>query len=468
MTVTHAGEAVSDSLSLAGLAVLTLGALDFGLEQSIIIPALPDLAGHYGASLIGVAWLSTGFLLASIVAVPLFGRLGDLFGKRRMLLVSLVAFTAGSLMCAVTGSIGIAIAGRAVQGLGAAVAPLTLGLARDTVPGHQLPRVVGAVIAAANVGGAIGFLLSGILVDLFSAAAIFWFLFAFGAVLIVCVAALVRESPIRAHASLDLAGAALVGAGLVLLLLAISKGPVWGWSSAAIIGSFVVAALLLAGFTLVELRSGQPLIDLRLVATKPFADVNVCAFIFGYAFFVGVFVVPQIAAAPEASGYGLGLSTTQVGLLLVPTSIVGMLSSWAGGRLVDRVGSRALVAAGSAAGIAGYVSLALVHDTVVSLAAGSAVVGAAWGLILTGLYPIVLRSAAPDKTGVAVAVTVVFRNTAVSVGVTVAFVIITAAGFTGPFRDDAGFTSAFAMAAAGAFLALLASVLLPRGRATRT
>ncbi len=139
-------------LPAGAMVVLALGALDFGLEQSVIIPALPQLADHYGASLIGVAWLATAFLLASVVAVPLLGRLGDMIGKRRVILISLGAFAVGSAVCALTTSIEFAIAGRAIQGLGAAVTPLILGLARDTLPPQQLPRAIGGVIGAANVG----------------------------------------------------------------------------------------------------------------------------------------------------------------------------------------------------------------------------------------------------------------------------------------------------------------------------
>src|SRR5262245_24366897 len=212
--VVLAADEPAASLPAGALFVLTLGALDFGLEQSIIVPALPALAQHYGASIVGVAWLATAFLLAGVVAVPVFGRLGDLYGKRRLLLVSLTAFAAGSLVCALAQSIELAIAGRAIQGLGMAVAPLTPRLARDTVPPMMLPRAIGGVIASANVGGATGFLLSGLLVDRISPTAIFWFLFAFSAALAVGVAGLVQESPVRARVSVDVAGAALLGLGL--------------------------------------------------------------------------------------------------------------------------------------------------------------------------------------------------------------------------------------------------------------
>jgi MFS family permease len=461
-SVALAAKAPSRRLSTSAATVLALGALDFGLEQSIIVPALPSLAVHYGASIVAVAWLATGFLLAAAVAVPLFGRLGDLLGKKRMILVSLGAFAVGSLVCALSSSIGLAIAGRALQGFGAAVAPLTLGLARDFVAPQDLPRVVGVVIGAANVGGGVGFLVSGLLVDAFSPAAIFWFLFIVGAVLAIAVALFAPETPLRAHASIDPVGVALLGIGLVALLLALSEGTAWGWSSAAVLSLFATCAVTLALFAATEWRLREPLVDLRLVATRPFLNANLCMFAFGFAFFVAVFVIPQIAASPEATGYGLGLSVTEIGLLLVPTSVAGLIGGWSGGRTLSRLGPRAQVSLGALIGVAGYLSLALAHDTAFALASESAAIGLAWGLILTGIYPVVLRTAGADKTSIAAAVVLVFRNTGVSVGVTVSAVVIAGAGLAGPFRDEAGFTRAFLVAAGGAVAAFLLAAWLPQ------
>jgi MFS family permease len=455
-------QAPSRPLSKGAAVVLALGALDFGLEQSIILPALPSLAEHYGASIATVTWLASAFLLAAAVAVPTFGRLGDLIGKKRMILVSLGLFTIGSLVCALARSIGPAIAGRALQGLGAAVVPLTLGLARDTVAPDDLPRTVGVVIGAANVGGGLGFLASGLLVDGFSPAAIFWFLFAAGALLALGVALLAPESPVRARVSLDFPGTALLGLGLVSLLLGLSRGPAWGWSSVRVIALFAVAAVALAVFVATERGRRDPLVDLGLVTVRPFANTNLCAFAFGFAFFVAVYAIPLIAASPEATGYGLGLSVTEVGLLLVPTSVAGLLGGWSGGRMLGRLGPRAQVSLGALVGVAGYLSLALGHDTAFALACGSAVIGLAWGLILTGIYPVVLRSAGTDKTSIAAAVVLVCRNIGVSVGVTVAAAIIAGAGLVGPFRDDVGYARAFLFGAIGAGVMLLLAAWLPR------
>src|SRR3954453_13258394 len=212
-TLSVAREEPARTLSTGGKVVLALGALDFGLEQSIILPALPLLQVHYGASVIGIAWLATGFLLAAVVAAPLMARLGDVYGKKRMLLWSLAALALGSLLCALTTSIGVAIAGRVLQGIGAGIAPLALGLARDTVSTEELPRSVGALVGAANAGAGIGFLLSGLLVDVFAPAALFWFLFGAALALTFAVPMFVPETPTRQGVSLDPVGTMFLGAG---------------------------------------------------------------------------------------------------------------------------------------------------------------------------------------------------------------------------------------------------------------
>ena len=451
-------------LRRGGILVLSLGALDFGLEQSLIIPALPALAEHYGASVGTSVWLVTGFVLASIVAIPLVGRLGDIHGKRRMLLASLGAFAIGSLVCALARASGPAIAGRVIQGLGAAVAPLSYGLARDTVPPERLPHAIGVVVGGASAGGAIGFLLSGLLVDTFGAVAIFWFLLGFAVVIGLAVRRLVSETPVRAAVRLDAGGAALLGMGLLLLLLAISRGSTWEWLSGRTLAAFAAAAVLLVAFAVVEGRVRDPLVDLGLVVTRPFASAIACAVVFGFSYFNAVFVIPQIAAAPASTGYGSGLSTTGIGLVLLPTGLASVLGGAVGGRAIERAGPRALVAAGAVLGMAGYASLAAAHASPVALAVGSAAIGLGWGVILTGIASVVIRSAPPEKTSIAIAVNNVPRITPVSIGGQLSFAIIAGAEMGVGHPAESGYTWVFAMGGAGAAVLLLASALLPGRR----
>jgi len=178
-------------------------------------------------------------------------------------------------------------------------------------------------------------------------------------------------------------------------------------------------------------------------------------------------LVPQIAASPSASGYGLGYSTLGIGLILLPTGLAALVGGWAAGRIMDRVGPRALVAAASALGIAAYVFLTLSHDTAVALTTGSAAVGLAIGSIMTSIFSVVARDASTDKTAIALAVNSIARTTTVAVGAQVTFAIITDAGLAGAFPAEAGYTRTFLMGAVGAGFALLASALLPGRASTR-
>jgi MFS family permease len=193
-------------------------------------------------------------------------------------------------------------------------------------------------------------------------------------------------------------------------------------------------------------------------------NTNACALTFGFAFFLAVYLLPQIAASPSASGYGLELSTTHIGLMLLPTSVVGFGAGWLSGRLIDRVGSAVLVVTASAFAIAAYALLAASHDTVAALVLGSAAVGIGWGAIPTSFYPVVLRRADADKAAVSVSVPLVFRNIGASLGVTVAFVVLESGGLAGPFRDDDAFVRGFIFAAAATALVFLAGLFLPRPR----
>jgi MFS family permease len=438
--------------------VLALGAFDFGLEQSIVVPALPVLAEHYDASVIAIGWMVTGFLLASVVAVPVLGRLGDIYGKRRLLFVSLGAFAVGALLCALTDSIALAIAGRIIQGVGAAVGPLAYGLARDTVTPELLSRAIGTVVAGATAGGAVGFVISGLLVDHISVVAIFWFLFLLAVALIVAIAVVVDETPVRARVRVDLAGACILALGLVTAFLAISKGNAWGWSSPRIIGLIVVSLAVLAVFVLVERRVREPLVDLALVVTRPFAEANICACLFGYSFFFAVFLVPLIAASPEDTGFGLGLSTLEIGVMLLPTGLASAFGGWIGGRTVDRLGPRTLAVSGSVLAVGAYLLLSVGLSSWTVLLAGSAVLGLAWGFLLTGVYMVIIRNVSVDKTGVALAVNVIGRNTAAALGTQVAFAIIAGAGAAA----ESGYTRTFVMGAIGAGATLVAATFLPR------
>ena len=447
------------------LAVLTLGVLDLGLEQSIVLPALPGIARAERVTPDTVAWLVTGYLLAAAVALPLFSRLGDLFGRRRMLVASLLAFGSGSLVCALSGSLAGLIAGRVVQGIGAAVAALAIGVIRDLLPRGQVPVAVGLLVAAAGAGYAVGLVLGGVFVDRASVAAIFWFLLGASGLLLLAVLLLVPDRGTRASGPVDWLGAALLAGGTSTLLLAISKGNDWAWGSARTLVLLVVGVALLVAFAHHELRARFPLVDVRLMASRSLAGANVAALTVGFGLFIAGVVIPQLATLPRATGYGLGLSATGAGLILLPGALAIILFGALGGRLVPVVGARALVGLGTACAAVAYVSLALRHGTAAAVAAANGLLGAGTGLSLAAIATLVVGSVAARDISGSIGVNGLLRIIGSALGAQIAAAVITAAGlFGGLVPKETGFTGAFVLGAVAAGLATLTAVVLPARR----
>ncbi|MBD0843977.1 MFS transporter [Streptomyces sp. TRM68416] len=251
-----------------GAPALLLAAFGVALAQTIVLAALTVFARELDVAATGATWLLTAFMRASAVATPVAGRLGDLFGHRRVIVTGLV-LPAGSVVAALStqlGSYSGTVTGRVLQGLSGGVFPCAFGLARQSVPAERLGGVVAALSAMFGVGGALGTVVAGPLVDVAGPAALFW-LVATPALL--ALAGMDRVPTPSASAAparrVALAGAALLTGALVALLLAISQGPAWGWSSPGISALFVTAVAQTAAFGFVERRVAAPLIDLRLL-----------------------------------------------------------------------------------------------------------------------------------------------------------------------------------------------------------
>jgi MFS family permease len=464
--------AISGALGGSGLlgpagvfTVLALGALDLGLEQSIVLPALPVIAVEQQATPDSVTWLVTGYLLAQAVALPLFARLGDLLGRRRLVVASLTAFAAGSLICAHAGSLAGLVAGRVVQGVGAAVAVLGVGIIRDHLAPRAMPVAVGVLVAGAGAGYAVGLVVGGWLVDRASVAAIFWFLFGVAAALLLAVIALVPRSGSRARGPVDWMGAGVLAAGAATLLLGVSKGNDWGWSSGRTVSLLCLGVGLLVAFCVLELRIAHPLVDVRLMARRTLASANLAALAVGFGLFIAGVTIPQLASLPPATGYGLGLTATETGLLLLPGALAILAFGALGGRLVPVLGPRAVVGIGAACGTLAYAALAVWHDGVTAVAAANGLLGAGVGLSVAAIATLVVTSVEPSATSGSVGVNALIRTIGAALGAQMAAAIVTAAGLVqGLAPEESGFTEAFVLGAAASAAAVLAATLLPSPR----
>ena len=437
-------------------------ALAYSLAQTMVIPALPELQQEFHAGPADATWLLTAFLLTSSIATPLLGRLGDMHGKEHWLLISLAIFGVGSLVAAVAGSLTVMIAGRAIQGAGGAIFPLAIGIIRDEFPRERVAPAIGTVSAMFGIGGGAGLVLAGIFVDHGSISWIFWLSVATTALAALATWLWVPESPVRVRARIDWVGGALLSMTLLALLLPISEGNTWGWTSPRVLGLFAAAAVFAVLWARWELRVVDPLVDLALMRQRPVWTTNVAACAIGFAMFGSFVLVPQFVQTPAVVGYGFGASVTESGLFLLPSALLMLFAGPLSGRLGARYGSRVPLALGALSSGLSYALLATFHGARIDIYLSSVLLGLGVGLALAAMANLVVEAVPPDVTGVASAINAIMRTIGGAIGAQVAAAIVSGALAEGAqYPAESGFTGAFAMSAAASGVALLVCFAIP-------
>jgi EmrB/QacA subfamily drug resistance transporter len=444
------------------LAVLALGALAYAFAQTLIVPALTAIQDHYGVSAATATWLLTIFLISSSVCMPLLGRLGDMYGKEKLLLVSLAAFALGSLVAAIGGSIFVLILGRAIQGAGGAIFPLSFGIVRDEFPRERIATSIGLISATFGIGGGGGLVLAGILVEHFSISSIFWFSLVITAIAALATWRWIPESPVRVAAPVDIAGALLLSVSLVLVLLGISQANTWGWTAGGTI--VLVAAGIAAGAVFVawERRTDDPLVAVALMRERAVWSTNVAAFAIGFAMFGSYILIPELVEAAKSSGYGFGLSTLQAGLVMLPSAFVMLFAGPVAGWLGSRYGSRRPLSIGALFAAGAYVWLALLDAQLWEIVVGALLTGIGIGLAFAAMANLVVQAVRQDQTGAATGVNMVMRNVGGALGAQISAAVLTADIVAGGLPAESGYTGAFLISAGGGLVALLACAAIPR------
>jgi len=443
-------------------------ALAYSLAQTMVIPALPELQAEFHANPADATWLLTAFLLTSSVATPLLGRLGDMHGKERWLLISLAIFGVGSLIAAVGGSLGVLVTGRAVQGAGGAIFPLAIGIIRDEFPRERVAPAIGTVSAMFGIGGGTGLVLAGLFVDHGSISWIFWLSVVTTALAALATWLWVPESPVRVRARIDWVGGGLMSLMLITLLLPISEGNSWGWTSGRVLGLFAATAVLAAVWARWELRVDDPLVNLALMRERPVWTTNVAGFAIGFAMFGSFVLIPQFVQTPSSAGYGFSASVTESGLFLLPSALLMLFAGPFSGRLGARYGSRVPLALGALSSGLSYAWLAAFHGSRFDIYLASVLLGLGVGLALAAMANLVVEAVPPDVTGVASAINAIMRTIGGAVGAQVAAAIVSgsiAAGASYP--SESGFTGAFTMSALASLVALLVCFAIPSRAAVR-
>ncbi|MDR7170124.1 EmrB/QacA subfamily drug resistance transporter [Nocardia kruczakiae] len=448
-------------------AVLLLGISAYALLQSMVVPVLALLIPALHTTQSTATWLMTGYLLSASVATPILGRIGDKVGKERMLVVTLVALTIGSLIAALTESVGVMIVARVIQGLGGGVIPLAFGIIRDEFPAKKLHGAVGIASSLIAVGSGLGLVLAGPIVEHLNYHWLFWVPMIITAIAAVAAIVFVPESPVRSPGNINWGAAILLSAWLVALLLAVSKGPSWGWGSALTLGLFALAVVAAAAWIVVELKSTTPLIDMRTMRIPAVWTTNLVAVLTGAGMYAMMTFLPQLLQTPKSvAGYGLSAGITQSGLYMLPLSVAMFVIGLSIGPLAARIGPKAIVLIGSVITVPAFVMLAVGHDHGWEIYLAGALLGIGIGLAFSSMPAIIVAAVPPAQTGAATGMNANVRTVGGAIGSAVSAVLLTSGAATAHgLPADSGYSRVFWFLAGVSVLAALAALIIPSVRA---
>ncbi|MFD6023565.1 MFS transporter [Streptomyces griseoluteus] len=444
--------------------VLASGGILMAVMQTVVVPLLPDLPRLTGSSPAAVSWMVTATLLSGAVLTPVLGRAGDMYGKRRVLTSALALMTVGSVLCALSSDITVLITARALQGAAASVVPLSISILRDELPPQRRGSAVALMSSTVGIGAALGLPLAALVVQYADWHTMFWLTSALGALGVAATWWAVRESPVREAGRFDVVGALGLAVALVALLLAVSQGGQWGWTSPAVLGLFAAFAVVLVLWWRQQLRTSRPLVDLRLVARPRVGLSHVAALLTGFAFYANSLVTAQLVQAPRASGYGLGLSIVATGLCLLPGGVTMLLFSPLSARISARRGPRITLALGAAVIACGYALRIADSRDLWMIILGATVVATGTTLAYSALPTLILRAVPAAQTASANGVNVLMRTIGQAVSsAAVAAVLVHHTSLVGglPVPTLHGYLMAFAMAGAVALAACAAALTIP-------
>jgi EmrB/QacA subfamily drug resistance transporter len=443
------------------LGVLSLSALSYILLQSMVLPALPEIGKALHTSQSTVAWVLTAYLVSASVATPVLGRLGDMFGKKKMLVAVLVFLVAGSLLAALTSSIAVMLIARVIQGAGGAIFPLAFSIVRDEFPRERVAGAIGLLSALIGVGAGVAIVIAGPIVDNLSIHWLFWIPAVLTAVALVATIFWVPESPITAPGRISALAVGTLSGWLIALLLGVSEGGQWGWMSARVIGLFVLAVVLFVSWLLVETRTEQPLVDVRMMRIPSVWWTNISAMLFGFGMYSVMIVVPSYLQTPSSNGYGFGASITKSGLALLPLSAAMLVAGILTGRFASRFGSKVPLVVGSAFSAAGMLFLAAAHDSEWNFYVAMALVGLGIGFAFSAMSNLVVEAVPPSQTGVATGMNANVRTIGGAIGSQIVASVIAGTVVAGALPTEHGYALSFIVLAAALVGAGVAAALVP-------
>jgi EmrB/QacA subfamily drug resistance transporter len=447
-------------------AVLAASVTAYALLQSLVTPVLPTIQADLHTTQNTVTWVLTAYLLSASIFTPVMGRIGDMIGKERVFVATLVALAAGSLLAALAGNVQVMIVARVIQGIGGGVLPLAFGIIRDEFPRESLHGAVAAIASLTAVGGGLGIVLAGPIVNALDYHWLFWLPMILTVAAAVAAFAFIPKSPVRTPGRISWAPALLLSAWLVALLVALSQAPTWGWGSGRVIGLFAASAVLAAAWIEVERRAATPLIDMTMMRRPAVWTTNLVALLFGVGMYALFAFLPEFVQTPKSTGYGFGASVTESGLILLPLTVTMFLAGLRATGLAARIGGKAVVLSGSLIGTGAMALLAFAHTRTWELYLSTGVMGVGFGLAFAAMSSLIVSAVPAEQTGVASGMNANIRTIGGSIGAALMASVVTAGPAADGLPRESGYTHGFAMLGGAMLIAAVAAMLIPVGRRT--
>ncbi|WDV49474.1 MFS transporter [Streptomyces coeruleorubidus] len=471
LTPPHGRQRAETAVVLA----LSLAAMIVSMMQTLVVPILGLIQNSLGASSAEVSWVTTATLLSAAVFTPLLGRFGDQHGKKPTLTGVLAVMIVGSVLAATTDSLLWLIVGRVLQGAATAIFPLALSVLREEIPARRLPGAMALVSGTLAFGSGFALVTTGLLTrgDNADYHHVFWLATGLAVVTLLTVLLLVPASRTKTGGRTDLLGALTLGLFLVLLLLPISQGHEWGWTSAPTLGSFAGAVLMAGVWSFTENRVREPMVDMKMLLHRPVLFSNLAGLFVGFGMFAQFLGVSYLAQVPrDIAGYGFGASVLRASVAyLLPSTIASLVVSQFGGVLIRRIGPRLTLALGAVIGIVGFAWLAAAHSSTPSVIGAGMAVGTAISLGYAAMPALIVAGVPPHQTGIANGINSISRSVGSAIGSALITSLLASrtienlpAGVP-PLPAESQFTLSFTLAGvAFAFVLALSLVGLERGQ----
>ncbi|HJT94615.1 MAG TPA: MFS transporter [Mycobacterium sp.] len=447
-------------LLVAGLSVVVL---TVAVLQTAVVPVLGIIADQLDASTVAVSWAVTANLLAAAAATPLIGRLADLHSKKRVLLIVLAVVLAGSVLAAVTSSLALLIVGRVLQAASFALYPISVAILREELAPDRMGSAMSVLSGTLGFGGGTGLVVVGLLMSGHAGYhRVFWLTTAFTIVVIAIVVLVVPARSRTSTGTIDWLGAAGLAVGLSAILLAITQGNSWGWTSPTTLGCAAGGIVILICWWLWERRVKQPLVSIRMLTRRAMLFTNLATVFVGMGLYFAFLGLTQFVQIPrETAGYGFSATVLEASVVyLLPGAVTGFLVAMISGRFIDRFGARPVLMVAAVSGIAGFLFIALAHSAAWQVIVASILANGYIALGYGALPALVVSEVDAGETGVATSMNAIARTIGSSTAAALVAVLLgsPAAGF---IPAESSFVAIFY---GGAVTAALAMVLIAVSR----